>query len=303
MHEPYALPDDLAGPFSVRDAAALGIGPERLRRQDLRRPYPGVRVRASLPPADTLRDQVREYSPRLRPGQFFSHETALALYGVPTPPWPHRTAIHVSAYRPAREPRTPGIVGHRLQHREPAWSDDLLGIPIESPVRAWRQAGMTWRLDDLVAAADHLLFASPVAIEDLRSEVETMGDPRGILRAALVLTRVGVRSPRESTLRLVLARGGLPEPEINWILRDEHGMPVAELDLAFPRWRVCPEYDGRVHELDGGQFARDVDRWDRIRREGWEHVRIMRHHMRGGGAEAVRRVRDALLRAGWRPPQ
>jgi hypothetical protein len=303
MREPYALPDDLDGPFSVRGAAALGIGPERLRRRDLRHPYPGVRVRVSVPPAETLQERVAEYAPRLRPGQFFSHETALALHGAPTPPWPHRTAIHVSAYRPAREPRTPGVVGHRLQHREAAWSVDLLGVPIETPVRAWRQAGTTWGLDDLVAAADHLLFASLATIEDLRSEVETMGDPRGRLRRALGLTRAGVRSPRESTLRLVLARAGLPEPEINWILRDEDGMPVAELDLAFPRWRVCPEYDGRVHELDGVQFARDVDRWDSIRREGWEHVRITRHHMRAGGVEAVRRVRAALLRAGWCPPQ
>lgn len=93
----------------------------------------------------------------------------------------------------------------------------------------------------------------------------------------------------------------MPEPEINWILRDDLGRPVAELDLAFPRWRVALEYDGRVHADDPVQFAKDGDRWDRIRRQGWEHVRIMNHHVRGSGAAATGKVRDALLRAGWRP--
>ena len=49
------------------------------------------------------------------------------------------------------------------------------------------------------------------------------------------------------------------------------------------------------------QFAKDADRWDRIRAEGWDHVRILNHHMAGGRAAAVRKVRDALLRAGWHP--
>ena len=96
-------------------------------------------------------------------------------------------------------------------------------------------------------------------------------------------------------------RAGLPEPEVNWVLRDGSGARVAELDLAYPRWRVAPEYDGRVHADNPAQFAKDADRWDLIRALGWDHVRVLNHHLRERGRPAVTKVRDALLRAGWRP--
>ena len=128
-----------------------------------------------------------------------------------------------------------------------------------------------------------------------------MGDTSGrVLTRALALSRHGPRSASETRLRLLLLRNGLPEPEISWVLRDAHGRFVAELDLAYPSWKVGPEYDGRVHAEDMRQFARDADRWDAIRDCGWEHVRILHHHMRGDGALAVGKVRAALTRAGWR---
>ncbi|WP_154095938.1 hypothetical protein [Microbacterium testaceum] len=138
--------------------------------------------------------------------------------------------------------------------------------------------------------------------EQLRSEVSQMGDVRGgVLRTAVDLARPGVRSPRETRLRLLLARNGLPTPEVNADIFDSRGVFVAEIDLAFPRWMVAVEYDGRVHAEDERQFARDADRWAAIRAAGWDHVRVLKHHLRDGGAPAVALARDALVRAGWRP--
>ena len=130
-----------------------------------------------------------------------------------------------------------------------------------------------------------------------------MGDVRSrTLRRALAAVRPGTRSPRETKLRLVVVRAGLPEPDVGWLLRDRYGRPIAELDLAYPQWRVAVEYDGRVHAEDARQFAKDADRWDLIRAEGWDHVRVLNHHMVGpSAAAAVHKVRDALMRAGWRP--
>lgn len=281
----------------------MGVSRGRLSRADLRRPFFGVRATGTAAEDRDIHALCAEYAPRLKPWQFFSHETALELVGAPMPEWPYRSALHVAAHRPAREPRVAGVRGHRLQLREPATWFDVDGLPIEHPVRAWRQAGTLWCLDDLVAAADHLVSGtSPlVTVDELRSEVSAMGDTRsGMLRRALTLVRPGVRSPRETKLRLLLARAGLPEPLVNWVLRDSSGHHVAELDLAYPRWRVGVEYDGRVHSEDAAQFAKDADRWDRIRRAGWDHIRILNHHMRGSGHVAVRKVADALERAGWR---
>lgn len=303
MPHPQPLPHHLPGVFTVAAAHHAGVTAGRLTRPDLRAPYYGVRAVDEREPT-TLAAACLEYLPRLRPWQFYSHETALALVGAPTPEWPYLPRIHVSAHRPAREPRTDGVAGHRLQLRIPATLVDAAGLPVENPVRAWRQTATLWRLDDLIAAGDFLVSGEqPLAtVDELREEVATMGDMRrGILRRALAGVRVGPRSPRETRLRLLLLRAGLPEPDINWVLRDDRGRRVAELDLAYPRWRVAPEYDGRVHADDPVQFAKDGDRWDRIRAQGWDHVRIMKHHMRGNGSVAVQKVRSALIRAGWRP--
>ncbi|MCP2637324.1 hypothetical protein K0817_012230 [Microbacterium sp. HD4P20] len=304
-HSP--LPSELSTLFSVSQAVALGVSPSRLTRRDIRPPFHGVRALVGVPDS-TLVEACLGYAPRLAPWQFFSHETVFGLIGAPTPEWPYRPAVHVSAHRPAHEPRTSGVVGHRLQQREPATLILANGLPIEHPVRAWRQAGALWALDDLIATAEFLISdrgRSPMAsVEDLVGEVEAMGDLRGgLLRRALAHVRGRVRSPRETRLRLLLVRAGLPEPEINWTLRDHRGTAVAEADLAYLRWRVAPEYDGRVHAEDPQQFARDADRWELIRALGWDHVRILNHHMRDGGCPAVAKVRDALIRAGWRPGQ
>jgi hypothetical protein len=299
------LPSELPARFSVAQALALGVSASRLNRRDIRRPFHGVR--ATEDRADrTLVQACFDYAPRLASWQFFSHETVFGLIGGPTPEWPYLPGLHVSAHRPAREPRTTGVIGHRLQVRPPATLLLPNGLPIEHPVRAWRQTGTLWGLDDLIAAADFLIAdrgRRPITtLEHLLAEVDEMGDVRnGILRRALMQVRAGVRSPRETRLRLLLVRAGLPEPDINLSLRDHRGFAVVELDLAYPRWKVAPEYDGRVHAEDAKQFAKDADRWDLIRSLGWDHVRILNHHMRDGGRPAVAKVRDALIRAGWRP--
>jgi hypothetical protein len=307
MPRPSPLPSELTSRFSVARAVEVGVKPSRLTRNDMRRPFHGVRATGAAPEA-TVPAECLEYAPRLAAWQFFSHETALSLIGAPTPEWPYRPAIHVSAHRPAREPRTRGVVGHRLQTRPSRTIFLANGLPVEHPVRAWRQAGTLWRLDDLIAAADFLICdrgRPPLAsVDELCEEIEAMGDVRGgILGHALSFVRRGVRSPRETRLRLLLVRAGLPEPETSWTLRDHVGKPVLELDLAYPRWRVAPEYDGRVHAVDAAQFARDADRWDLIRELGWNHVRILNHHMRDGGRHAVSKVREALFAGGWRPGQ
>ena len=301
------LPPQLPARFNVSEAVALGVSPSRLNRAGIRRPFHGVRATGDLRDR-TLLEACLDYAPRLAPWQFYSHETALGLIGAPTPEWPYQPAIHVSAHRPAREPRTSGVIGHRLQSREPTSLRLPNGLAIEHPVRAWRQTGTLWALDDLIAAADFLVSdrgRPPIgSFVDLATEVDVMGDVRGgMLRRALAHVRDGVRSPRETRLRLLLLRAGLPEPDINWTVRDDSGLPLVELDLAYPRWRVAPEYDGRVHAEDARQFAKDADRWDLIRSLGWDHVRILNHHLRGNGGAAVTKVRDALVRAGWRPGQ
>lgn len=303
MRTPSPLPRALsARAFAVAESDALGVPRSRLRASDLRTPFRGTRSRAEDPPADLL-TACLEYAPRLADHQFYSHATALALRGIPLPSGVDPTALHVATHRPNREPRIPGIVGHRLQRRAPSYTRHPSGFLVENPVRAWRQVGYTWPHDALVAAADHMISPRHTLVDarDLEQELEEMGDMRGhILRSALGLSRIGSESPRETDLRLMIVRFGLPEPELNQDLFDARGTFVARLDLSYRRWKVAVEYDGRQHAEDPHQFEIDTDRWDSVRREGWTLVRILNHHMKGDAPRAPLLVRDALWHAGWR---
>ncbi len=260
MPESVDPSDGAVEAFTIAQARERGIPRGQLRGPAYTRPFHGVRVPSGVDLLP-LHSSALALAPRLAEGQFFSHETALGEHGAPMPEWPYRPGLHVSAYRPAREPRTRGVVGHRLQLRTPAFT--LVGdLPVEHPVRAWRQVGRLWQFGDLVAAADFLIFRSLARADDLREEVRAMGDVRGgILMRALREVRFGVRSPRETRLRLLLNSAGLPEPEVAWNIFDDRGTFIAECDLAYPRYRVAVEYDGRVHAEDAAQFARDADRW------------------------------------------
>ncbi|MCK6081559.1 endonuclease domain-containing protein [Microbacterium sp. EYE_5] len=275
------------------------MAPGRLDASDLAIPYPGVRAPADAD-FETVDARAEQFAERMRPWQFFSHSTALALYGAPIPGDRASQRLHVAAHRPDREPRVAGVVGHRLG---PATHGIRLvdGLRVEEPARAWRHVASSWGHADLAAAGDFLVGARGLlTLDDLAAELAA-GRGRGqhALEAAFVDVRVGAESPTETRLRLVLGAAGLPEPALNTALRAPGGRFVARLDLSYEQWRVAVEYDGRQHAEDRAQFERDSDRWHDIREQGWVLVRVLRHHLLGEGRAAVGMVQAALRRAGW----
>lgn len=224
--EPLPSPFD-HGAFRVSDARAAGVHRSRLRAKDLATPAGGIRAHPAVsttaepdetshkkttePTAtDRLVTRLQPLHPAIRDEQFVSHETALTMVGSPLPIGRRDPDIHVSAYRPHAKPRRSEFVGHRLQTREPRlWT--RRGVRFEHPVRAWRQTGTLWSLDDLIASGDHLVNPRNglVSLDELREEVDAMGDVRGgKLASALEEIRIGSESPEETRLRLALVRGG-----------------------------------------------------------------------------------------------
>jgi hypothetical protein len=189
------------------------------------------------------------------------------------------------------------VIGHRLQERKPALRR-VFELAVEQPVRAWVQTSWLWPADDLVAAGDHLIARRRglASVDALRTEAQQM---RGhALDGLLALLRDGAESPKETKLRLVLGRAGLPDPDLNVDIHAADGRFVARVDLAYSELRIAIEYDGRGHAQDSAQFRRDADRWDDIREQGWDLVRILSHHLEDDGAAAVAKVQAALRRAG-----
>ena len=287
--------------FTIRTAHLTRVPRSRLGARDIRAPYYGVRSSIVWPEAfNAIERASREYLPRLRPAMVFSHSTAASLLGAPLPARLGNEPLHITAIPPRREPRTLGVIGHREYHDSSEFGM-LRGIPITNPATTWVQLASQLSIDELIVVGDFFVGRSGLcSLEDLDSALDARGQ-RGIvkLRAAREHIRLGSESPRETETRLAILDGGLPEPELNWVLRTADRRFVARLDMAYPGYRVAVEYDGRQH-AEGAQFEIDADRWYAIEREGWIVVRVLAHHLRSPGLVADR-VREALTSRGWAP--
>ena len=302
MH-PRPLPDDLPPRFAVAQAVASGATRGRLRAGDLRAPHHGLRALGG-PPVD-LEERCLELVPALREGHLFSHVTALALWGLPLPTRYVRggAPLHVSAVG-RREPRRPGVVGHRLSpHLLPGVAPPPALVP---PVLAWVQSAALLTLDELVVVGDALAGrwsnrqeARCVPVAQLRSATEH--DPRrpgaARLREAVEWVRAGVESPKETEVRLLLVRAGLPEPELNVPTHGADGAYLGRPDLRWAEHGVTLEYEGSHHRDDPHVYAQDIDRRERFEDHGWSVVRcIAAHLVPPRDVELVARVHRRLAR-------
>lgn len=293
-----ALPPEFdEAPFTVAEALRRGVRPDRLRRRDLRADFHGVRQPAHLPDSFELR--CRAYATRLRPGQFFSHVTAALIWGMRMPWWSEQGPLHVTTVRPARTPRTRGVVGHHTDGPGP----ELVmhrGLLVPRPAEVWRMLSSQLSVDELVIAGDGLVCRrDPLAtMAQLRRALAVNAGRRGnlSLRAAFEQVRPRTDSQRETTLRLLVVRAGLPEPEVNGRLtsdeeRERYG------DLVFRPWRVVLEYEGVQHQQSRAAYLDDIDRFD-VLSPRWRFVRVTKEH---SAEQIVRRTTAALRDAGWRP--
>jgi hypothetical protein len=297
-----AIPRHLEQPFSVAQGRAAGLGPERMRGPDLVRPHHGVRAAADDDRVDTVGDRARRLMPVMVDGWYFSHITALTLWGLPVPGGVHRghEPLHVSSAT-GRSVRRPGVVGHRVA---PVPLRLVDGLPVAEPISAWVRSGQLMGLDDLVRVGDALagswsplLEARRRRLDDLDRAIFEVGRVRGItnVREARALVRPGVESPKETELRLLLIRAGLPEPEINVRTHDRRGRYLGRPDLRYAWCKLAIEYEGDEHRRDPWRFRQDILRRERFADAGWRTVRCTDDDLRGRRAdELVERVRRLL---------
>ncbi|WP_436066285.1 endonuclease domain-containing protein [Arthrobacter sp. LjRoot14] len=330
------LPEEVGRrPFAVAEATAAGVGTSRLLGADLHRPSRGIRVPKAG--RTDLAALVRSHT-RLDAVTFCSLVSAAEIHGVPLPPWaefrpdgggpvtavvepvpwgkktgPHFREpgrfLHLSRGGGATLPRRKGVAGHRLRIRD---GDvvEIDGLRLTSVARTWVDLGSLLPMDDLVVAGDAIVseharsFGPPkvamVPLAELRKFVDNANGIHGVRKArlALDLLRVGVDSPPESRLRLMLHGAGLPEFTANCRVDDALGRPVWT-DLGNARYRTCVEYEG-LHHLDPEQQAMDAYRDQRVADAGWRQVRINRIDVERGPEWVVSRVTHTLRKQGWR---
>ena len=122
---------------------------------------------------------------------------------------------------------------------------EIGGLAVTSPLRTALDLGrLLWRFDAL-GALDQFLRIGVVA-DELIAEVDRFKGFRGVvqLRFLAPLADPRAESLAESALRLHWKDAGLPSPELQWWVYDEHGIAVFRLDLALPEVLFAAEYDG-----------------------------------------------------------
>lgn len=295
--------------FSVRDAERAGVGRGRIRAADLDRPFHGIR--ATLAPR-TFHEQVACCVPRLTPGLRFSGRTAARLWGLPVPwRWHPGEDVVVVAATGTSPPRTPGIRGVRLaEHRAETWI--VGGAPVVDIVASLFTIAGELNLTEAVTVIEALITTAHnypgllvgrprVTREEVTVRCDEWARFAGsrTIRRALGLVREGVESPKETETRLLIVADGLPEPVVQYELR-ERGRVIARMDLAYPELRIAVEYEGDGHRTDQEQWRSDIRRQRDLEDRGWIVIRLTQQDLGANRASFLSRLRRALTAR--RPP-
>lgn len=262
MIQPRPLPPELdPGLFRVADAREVGVDANRLRRRDLRSPTHGVRT------ADPALPLVRAVALVMRSDQYISHTSALALWGVPLPRGADVDRVHVSTAGTGPLMRRRDVIGHRCRHG--AETVDRDGIRRSGPAQAWRESVRLLTVRQAIAVADHLVRpGGPVTIDDLAAAIRPGSHGIETATAAVDRVRVGADSPMETWLRLAVVDAGFPEPQLQVEVFDPSGTFLAQVDMAWPEYRIALEYDG-AHHRERGRFEHDQRRDNGLAVNDW----------------------------------
>lgn len=224
----------------------------------------GVYAIAGVP--DSERQTVLAVN--LATGGVASHLTAASLWGLqlPTP-----DAVHIIG----RHARLEGVRAHTSVTLEPGDIWQLGAIDLTSPARTLVDSAATVPSLRLGAVVDDTLRRGLVRLADLRACHERVDTgpgrrPTVAMRDALQERRPGYAagdSQREADIVRLLARSGLPAPVLGHRVRI--GRFTYKLDIAWPEFLVCIEFDGWETHRTFTAFHGDRQRGRRIAATGW----------------------------------
>jgi len=165
----------------------------------------------------------------------------------------------------ANQPSPPGIV-----IRRGTIACLRQSIDCTTPARTAYDIGRRVPGDTAIIRIDALLNATMCAVEEVERIADRYPGARGMrrLRDALDLVDGGAESPKETELRLLLVRDGLPPP----VTQIRVGR--RRIDMGWPEWKVAVEYDGEQHWTNPENHADDIERLEYLAAQGWIIVRV-----------------------------
>lgn len=209
--------------------------------------------------------------------------------------------------REATPPKTKGVRGRRLvTHRASTYVVD--GVPVVDPIAAVFTCAKDLTVDQAVIMIDAMVTTADnypglravrerprVTLSDVEARLAEWGAFSGhrTIRSALPLARDGVESPKETETRLLLVTAGLPEPIVQYEVRDGVRL-LARVDLAYPDLKIAIEYEGDGHRTVKNQWRTDIRRQRDLEDRGWIVIRLTQYDLGGGAAALISRIRRAI---------
>jgi hypothetical protein len=249
-------------PFTRSDLDALQATESDLRRAqrtgEIRTLLRGVFVAAHA--TDTLQLRADAVAKVVRPHHVLADRTAAWLHGVDAHVFAEHDVlppIETCALR-GHEPSTlPGVDG-RTRDLMPEDVMVLNGMCVTTPLRTALDLGCGLRRREAYAVLNAIARRHGLSRDDYLRAVPRYRRRRGVLqlRELTLLVDPRIESERESWVFLAICDAGLPLPEPQfWI--DVDGVPTFRLDFAYPRLRICVEYDG----VEGHERTRSTTRY------------------------------------------
>jgi hypothetical protein len=281
-------------PFTRAEALEAGITPWQLRGARFVHLHRNVYVSRRAPRTLALRAKaVLKVAP---PGTVVARDSAALLWGGSVPPV---SEIHVRI--PAGE--TFRVAGVRTHEGPIPACRVWRGVPVTSPDSTFCDLAETLDLVQLVVLGDRLVRRGRTTPARLMSSADEWTGPRAELaRRASTLVREGVDSPPESRLRLLVVLAGLPEPTVNYIIRDPRtGEWQRRFELAYEAMRIAIEYEGRQHRDEEEIWAVDIDRREDLDRRSWRVVQVISSGLFDNPLRTLQRIDQARVDRGAAP--
>lgn len=218
-----------------------------------------------------------------------SHYSALAVMGVPM--WGvdlNEVHVHREVGRSSR--REAGVV-HHVGALPGSQVIEIGGLLVAAPERAVMDAARDVPFEAGVVLADGARHRLAFDLDRAAAILEDQRDWAGSIRAARVLHFSDPRAETvgESRTRVLMARLGLPAPDLQCPIYDRDGRLIGVSDLYIDKYRTAIEFDGHQkyarafyeqsqssEPVDLGEIVwREKLREDSIRDEGSEMVRLV----------------------------
>lgn len=282
---------DPGRPFTRADLERAGLQDSLIRRREYVSVVKGVWIHREARDRLTLIRAALVIHPD---DAFASHQSAAVVLGLPVP---DTGFAHVTVRQQEDRHYRAQIKPHVTARPRRVIVVD--GIRTTDPINTFIDCAGSLSLVDLVVLGDALVKKFGITPAALRYACRASTDYyAGLARIAADYVREGVDSPMETRLRMLIVLAGLPEPEVNVVVRHEDGTWRRRYDLCYRGIRLIIEYEGRQHADDARQWVSDIERREEFDDEGYRVLLVTASGIYKEPGRTLQRIRRQLILRG-----